>query len=388
MSAEMVEELAAPFGNRLDSNAPKGIRMEDEAEDELEGIDPSLLTEEERAYREARRRADSKVRLAREAARAAMITLPLLIFIPFVGVITAVVFGMKIGKRAFRLFYEPDLRERFLRDEVQRRVHTDVRSERQSLEGEHHRSLEQLSASIAHEIRNPITAAKSLIQQMTENPGAEDHAEYARVAVGELERVERSISHLLRFGREEDTQIQAIAMEDILESAIETFRDRVGRSGIEMTRHYDATGHLEGDPEQLRRVAINLISNAMDALESADIEAPRIDVAMGENLAGSEVWLRIEDNGPGMRHEIQEQIFDPFFTSRDEGTGLGLSLCRKIVDEHGGHIEVESIPGEGSRFLVTFPKKRPGSRFRRPVSRKGSDVRRSEGYDESPGARR
>ena len=85
-------------------------------------------------------------------------------------------------------------------------------------------------------------------------------------------------------------------------------------------------------------------------------ESRRSRVSLGENLAGTEVWLRIGDNGLGMDEETRARIFDPFFTSRDEGTGLGLALCRKIVDGHAGKIEVESAPGEGTEFLLTFAK--------------------------------
>ena len=337
---------------------PELDEKHEEIDDRLEEIDASLLTEDERVYRAARRRADQKVELAQAAVRGALITVGLLIFFPFAGFWALLYFCFGLGRRAFRLLYEPQLRERFLQDEVQRRVHTRVRSERRHLAGEHQRSLEQLSASIAHEIRNPITAAKSLVQQLSEDPKGEDQAEYARVAVGELERVERSISHLLRFAREEETRVESIAMEDVLESAIETFRDRCIRNQIEIVRHYDAGGQLEGDPEQLRRVVINLIGNAMDAIEEAQVSRPEIRISMGGNLAGSEVWLRIADNGFGMDDETRERIFDPFFTSRDEGTGLGLALCRKIVDNHGGTIEVDSRPGEGAEFILTFPKRR------------------------------
>jgi len=329
---------------------------DEEINDRLEQVDSSLLSEDERA---ARRRADQKVALAQAALRGALITVLLFVFVPFAGVWALLYFCIALGSKAFRLFYEPQLRERFLQDEVQRRVHTRVRSERRHLVGEHQRSLEQLSASIAHEIRNPITAAKSLVQQLSEDPQGEDQSEYARVAVAELERVERSISHLLRFAREEETRVESIAMEDVLESAIDSFRDRCIRRQIEIVRHYDADGQLEGDPEQLRRVVINLIGNAMDAIEEAQVSQPEIRVSMGENLAGSEVWLRIADNGSGMDDEMRERIFDPFFTSRDEGTGLGLALSRKIVDSHGGTIEVESRPGEGAEFVLTFPKRRP-----------------------------
>jgi signal transduction histidine kinase len=330
--------------------------FDEESSDGLASIDESLLSEDERAYRLAKRLADRKVALSRQAFRGALITVPLQIFVPFLGALSLIFFGVGIGRKAFRLVYEPRLRERFLQEEVQRRVTTRVSSERRHLEGEHHRSLEQLSASIAHEIRNPITAAKSLVQQMGEEPNGPDQVEYARVAVAELERVEKSISHLLRFAREEDTQIGALVMEDILESALETFRDRARRSSITIIRQYDADGRLEGDSEQLRRVMINLVGNAIDALEEARIAQPEIRVSMGENLAGSEVWVRVSDNGLGIEEDVRAQIFDPFYTSRAEGTGLGLALCRKIVDNHGGSIEVETASGEGTEFLLTFPK--------------------------------
>ena len=282
-----------------------------------EDLDDALLTEEERAYRSAQRLADEKVALSREGLRAALITVPLFIFIPPAGVIALIYFTLRLGRRAFKTFYEPQLHQRFVAEEIDHQVRSRVVRERRDLEGEHHRSLEQLSASIAHEIRNPITAAKSLVQQMGEDAGGVDQEEYARVAVAELERVERSISHLLRYAREEDTRIVPVVMEDVLESALETFRDRARRAGIEIVRQYDAKGRLEGDPEQLRRVVINLVSNAMDALEGAEMGGPEIRVSMGENLAGSEVWVRIADNGDGIDSSSRDRIFDPFYTSRE-----------------------------------------------------------------------
>jgi signal transduction histidine kinase len=291
-----------------------------------------------------------------------LITGALLLFVFPVGLIALIIFTLKLGRRAFRVFYEPKLRARFLQEEVHRRVRTNVSEERRNLEGEHHRSLEQLSASIAHEIRNPITAAKSLVQQLGEDAGDVDQEEYARVAVAELERVERSITHLLRYAREEETRLAPLIMEDVLESAVETFRDRADRSGIEIVRQYDAEGQLEGDPEQLRRVIINLVTNAMDALEDRGASDPQVRLTMGENLAGTEVWVRVADNALGIDEETRERIFDPFYTSRENGTGLGLALCRKIVNGHQGTIEVESVPGEGTEFVMTFPAPRLASK--------------------------
>ena len=350
--------------------------LSEHKEDLLEAMDESLLSEDERRLRAARRLADRKVALSRQALRAAAITIPMLIFVPFFGVISLIYFSVGLGRRAFKVFYEPKLHEHFVRDEVQRQVRRRLTKERRELEGEHHRSLEQLSAAIAHEIRNPITAAKSLVQQLGEDAGDVDQEEFARVAVAELERVERSISHLLRYAREEETRISEVVMEDILESAIETFRDRASRGGIDIIRQYDVDGRLEGDPEQLRRVVINLVTNAIDALEECEVDRPEIRVTMGENLAGTEVWVRIADNGNGIDLDSRDRIFDPFYTSRENGTGLGLALCRKIVDKHHGTIEVVSPPtqqadtneagtreahtqeAEGTEFVMTFPRRR------------------------------
>jgi signal transduction histidine kinase len=222
--------------------------------------------------------------------------------------------------------------------------------------GEHARDLEELSASIAHEIRNPITAAKSLVQQMGEDPRAHENVEYAGVALEELDRVERSISHLLRFARDSNVELREMRMVDVVDSALESFRDRIESLGVRVSRSLDNGCEMVGDPEKLRRVVINLFANALDAMAEGHTRAPHIDVQAGENLAGSEVWVRIRDNGPGIEPERMSKIFSPFYTSKDTGTGLGLALSKKVVDAHGGSMAAESSPGNGTEFLLTFPK--------------------------------
>ena len=113
---------------------------------------------------------------------------------------------------------------------------------------------------------------------------------------------------------------------------------------------------MRGDAEKLRRVIINLVGNAIDALEEAKTPDSGIQINAGENLAGTEVWLRVKDNGPGMDSATLERVFNPFFTSKASGTGLGLALSKKIVDAHGGSIEATSVIGQGTEFLLTFPK--------------------------------
>jgi len=331
-----------------------------ERANELEQIDESLLNDDERAYLRARRRAEEKIDLYRELVKVGPIALLLLLFVFPLGVVFTAYQVMRLGRRTYQTLIEPGVRDRLVAEEVGKRLDARVQAQRQAMEGEHARSLEKLSASIAHEIRNPITAAKSLVQQMGEEPSSSDNVEYAQVALAELERVERSVSHLLRFARDEELRAHDVTMADVLDSVLETFRERADREGIAIERSFDTEGALRGDPEKLRRIGINLIGNAFDALADAGVAAPRIEVSLGENLAGTEVWVRVRDNGPGIAPEAAARIFDPFFTKKQSGTGLGLPITKKLVEAHGGEIELDTELGRGTEFVVTLPKEAGG----------------------------
>ena len=316
------------------------------------------LSPEERTYVEAKRRADRKLAFVRHFV-CYFFTLTFLLVVTrsaFVPAIVGLAWGIGISMHFFQAILAPELRRKWIQSEVHREVQRTVTRQRRELSGDKARSLEQLSASIAHEIRNPITAAKSLVQQMGEDPGSSENVEYAAVALEELDRVERSISHLLRYAREEDVEVRSTRLEEVMTSALETLRDRLQRNGIDVQSKVDAPGEMEGDPEKLRRIFINLIGNAADALHESGVEHPRIELAVGENLGGTEVWASVRDNGPGIEAERQDKIFTPFYTSRREGTGLGLAISRKLVEVHGGGIELKSAPGSGTEFLLSFPK--------------------------------
>jgi signal transduction histidine kinase len=316
------------------------------------------LSREERAYREARRRAHAKFGFITHLVAYATVCIFLALVAGIrVGFVVSLAWGIGIVFHYFGALVAPGLRQRLIEREVTREVAASAPRERRSIEDRHARSLEQLSASIAHEIRNPITAAKSLVQQLGEDPSSRDNVEYAKVALDELDRVERSISHLLRFAREEEVRLRDLRLAEVLDSALDTFRDRLARQGVELALDVETEGEMRGDAEKLRRVLINLLGNALDALEQGAVSRPRLEVSAGENLAGTEVWLRLRDNGPGIDPERLQRIFSPFYTSKPSGTGLGLAISKKLVDAHGGSIEARSNPGEGTEFLLTFPKR-------------------------------
>ncbi len=315
------------------------------------------LTPEERALREARAEANRKIGfLAHLVPYLTVVTFLTFVAGPRAAAIVALAWGIGVASHFFGAVLAPRLRARIVEHEVAKRVHAGVSRERRSLVDAHTRHVEELAAGVAHEIRNPITAAKSLVQQMGEDPTAGENVEYAGVALAELERVERSISHLLRFAREEDLALAELKLGDVVDAALATLAERSAALGVEVERDVAAPRPVRGDPEKLRRVLINLIGNALDAFAEAKTPAPRLVLQAGENLAGSEVWLRVRDNGPGMDAERLARIWSPFYTSKATGTGLGLALSRKVIEAHAGSIEVSSAPGAGTEFLITLPR--------------------------------
>jgi two-component system sensor histidine kinase HydH len=248
--------------------------------------------------------------------------------------IVALGWGIAVAVHYFFAIVAPRLR----RDLVERRWPTSPR-ERVGAEA-HPRGSARAArrgafASIAHEIRNPITAAKSLLQQMGEDPASADNVEYANVALEELERVEKSISHLLRFAREEDVELADVCVADIIDSALETLRDRIAQMGVEVVRDLVPIAGMRADPDKLRRVIINLLGNALDAFQERETDSPRLQIRAGENLAGTEIWVRVKDNGPGIEPEKLDKIFSPFYTSKSSGPASTCHL-KKLVDAHGG----------------------------------------------------
>jgi signal transduction histidine kinase len=305
---------------------------------------------------EARRRVGLRIGFYAHAIVFASTLLLLLVTAGFLpALIVALAWGIGLSVHAFFSVAAPAMRGRWVDEELER-LRSEANDDRTTRTQRHTRSLEQLSASIAHEIRNPITAAKSLVQQMGEDPRSEANLEYARVALEELDRVESSISHLLRYARDEPVELRAMRVGDVIDSALGALAPRLDGSHVRVERDVEEV-EVSGDPDKTRQVVVNLVSNALDALSSSEGEKV-VSIAAGRNLAGSAGWVRIRDNGPGIAKERLERIFDPFFTSKANGTGLGLAISKKIVEAQGGTLEVESELGRGTEFVMELPAAR------------------------------
>jgi signal transduction histidine kinase len=231
-------------------------------------------------------------------------------------------------------------------------VAREVRREKVVMQTEKQASIDELSSTIAHEIRNPIAAAKSLVQQIGEDPHSVENVEYAKVAATELDRVERQISHLLRYAREEDYKFEHVNLAGVVDAALTEMRAKLDAAKVAVARNYIAGPTLLADGEKLRQVFANVIDNAIDALAGV-AEGRRIDLFL-EN-GSRQATVRIRDNGCGIPTDRIERTFNPFFTTKAKGTGLGMAIAKKTVEAHEGTIDVVSEPGRGTEFVVTLP---------------------------------
>jgi signal transduction histidine kinase len=241
---------------------------------------------------------------------------------------------------------------------IEREVQREVQQEKEVLRTEKQASLDELTASFAHEIRNPIAAARSLVQQMGEDPTSAENVEYARVAMDELARVERSVSHLLKFAKEEDYHFENVNLANVVDGALQQMRAKLEANSVTVSRSYLNGPVVRADADKLRQVFSNIIDNAIDSM--ADVKSDRrielaIQNADDQNGRGGLGMVRLRDNGCGIPDDRIAKIFNPFYTSKPNGTGLGLGIAKKVLDAHRGTIEVSSRAGEGTEFRVSIP---------------------------------
>jgi signal transduction histidine kinase len=215
-------------------------------------------------------------------------------------------------------------------------------------------AIGELAARIAHEIRNPITAARSLAQLLARDPTAPENTEHAALILDELERVERQVRSLLHFARREDYHFESVDLGALVESTLSAFAPRLATLGVRLDATVTAGVVVRGDREKLRQVLVNLLENALDALALAD---ERCLATMVSTTNGT-VSVSIADSGPGIPPDALGHLFEPFFTLKPNGTGLGLAIARRTIEAHGGRIDVAPATPRGTTFRLDLPTAR------------------------------
>ena len=220
---------------------------------------------------------------------------------------------------------------------------------------EHLAGIGQVARSVAHEIKNPLNFISLSIDHMLDTYRPDDNEkgerfEYlVRNMKGEIQRISRFAESFLEYGRPIELRLSRTDIVAMLDSILELVQPRAVQEEIIIIRDYAGLPELAVDPELLRTCFLNLVLNAFDAMPHGG--ELRINVALQQG----EIALVVSDTGSGIDPLQLEKIFEPYFTTKPQGVGLGLALTRKIIEEHGGRIHCETRAEVGCRFIVTLP---------------------------------
>ena len=224
-------------------------------------------------------------------------------------------------------------------------------------------SLGLLTAGLAHEIRNPLVAIRTFTQLLPERyDDAEFREGFQGLALKEVDRICGLINDLLSFARPSKPNVALENVNDVVDNIVRILETQAKEKGTAILREFnDSLPKVWIDREQMKQVFMNLILNAIQAMkEGGSISiATRAISRIGAEPSGEFVQVEVRDTGVGIPEENLQHIFDPFFTSKDEGSGLGLAVSHQIVQEHGGFVTVESTLGKGTSFFVHVPVGKP-----------------------------
>lgn len=224
-------------------------------------------------------------------------------------------------------------------------------------------SLGLLTAGLAHEIRNPLVAIRTFTQLLPERYNdAEFREGFQGLALKEVDRICGLINDLLSFARPSRPNVAEENMNDVVDGIARILETEAKEKGVEIARDFGLNlPKVWIDREQMKQVFMNLILNAIQAMREGGsiLIATRLFSRDEAGQSSQFVQVEVRDTGIGIPPENLDRIFDPFFTNKDEGSGLGLSISHQIVQEHGGYVTVESKVGVGTTFFINLPTGKP-----------------------------
>jgi len=234
-------------------------------------------------------------------------------------------------------------------DAIQEREQKLIRSERLATVG-------RMAAQIAHEVRNPLSSIGLNAELLGDELGqeADEARRLVALIIGEVDRLSETTETYLRFTRLPRPKLEREDLGALVTSVVALGRGEVEKEGIALSLDIAPDlPEIPADEAQLRQALINLVRNAREALAQATTK--RLAISLAADGAAARLVLRVSDSGPGIDAGDLGRIFDPFFSTKAQGTGLGLALVQQIVVDHGGQIDVESGPGRGTTFTLAFP---------------------------------
>ncbi|MGK5091550.1 ATP-binding protein [Deltaproteobacteria bacterium TL4] len=216
------------------------------------------------------------------------------------------------------------------------------------------KTLGELSASIAHEIRNPLNAIKGAVEIVSEAvPKENPRHEFIGIIQQEVKRLDTLLSNFLSYARPQVPRKIPTNLNDLVSSVVHFTGTQAYKSGIRIETQLEANlPSVWVDPEQIKQVILNLVINAIQAQP----QGGRLDIKSVYDVGQQVVKLQFQDDGTGIPDEVRTKIFEPFFTTKIQGTGLGLAIASQLLKQHDGVLElIETKKGNGSLFVIQIP---------------------------------
>lgn len=211
------------------------------------------------------------------------------------------------------------------------------------------KTLGEMAAGMAHEVKNPLAAIRSSAQILSERVSGKE-AQFAQIIVSEVDRLNRVVNEFLEYARPAPLKREPVLLSELLDSCLELLGPVIKQAGVTIKRAYPQGEHkVDVDPNQLRQVFLNLILNAVQAMHAGG------EVALEIRREGDSTIVSVRDTGPGIPADKLRQVCEPFYTTKPGGTGLGLPIAQSIVAEHGGRLEIACAPGAGTTATVFLP---------------------------------
>ena len=228
--------------------------------------------------------------------------------------------------------------------------------ERRLYRSEELASIGELSAGIAHEIRNPLVAIKTSVSLLQDEPElTDDGHQLLDVVKEETDQMAAIVEDFLQFARPKPPSFEEVEINQVLRDVVKRYKEVSNGQNIEWIETFDdRLPLLLLDRYQIQQVITNLVLNGLDAMESGgtlEIISSRIKSGTLKN----HVQVAVKDTGDGIETDHLNKIFQPFFSTKEKGTGMGLAICRRIIDQHGGDIQVDSETGKGTCFFIFLP---------------------------------
>jgi len=216
-------------------------------------------------------------------------------------------------------------------------------------------ALGEMATTLAHEIKNPLTSIGGFARRLDRIfPEGSQEKKYSDTITKEVSRLEKILSDLLNYTRDESLVFKELDLRDILEESLSMVAEEIRSGGVQLVKEYgDGIPQILGDPHQLKQTFYNLINNACQAMKENGVLFLRAH-SFSKN-GSSYLKVEVEDTGKGIDPENLHNIFNPFYSTKESSLGLGLPIVHRIITSHRGQIEVDNRPGKGVKFIITFP---------------------------------